>query len=57
MKEEKWISIDRASPLLGRSIRTVRRYCEKGKLQAQKPGKNWQIDPISVEKLLENRIL
>ena len=55
MKEEKWISIDRASPLLGRSIRTVRRYCEKGTLRAQRPGKTWQIDPISVEKLLENR--
>ena len=55
MEEKKWISIDRASPLLDRSIRTVRRYCEKGTLQARKPGKNWEIDPISIEKLLESR--
>ena len=51
MEQDKMMSVETASDLLGVSERTARRYCEQGKLDHQKQGKIYRIDRESVENL------
>ena len=51
MEGEEHLSVAEASKAIGKSEKTIRRWCDKGKLQATKPGKVWLIDPSSVEEL------
>jgi excisionase family DNA binding protein len=40
---------------LGIDSSLVSRYCSQGRLRAEKPGRDWLIDPVSVEEFERER--
>lgn len=52
------ITVDDAAKLLNVDARTIRRWCESGKLKAERVGKGahsvWLIDPASIEGVKRN---
>jgi len=51
------ITTKEASLRLGKSHRTIRLYCKKGKLNCQKVGKNLYVDESSLDDFLEVRVI
>ena len=51
------ITTKEASLRLGKSLRTIRLYSQKGKLNCQKIGKNLYVDESSLDDLLEIRVI
>lgn len=49
MAKKKMVTTAEAAEMLGKSIRTVRVYCEDGMLEAEREGKAWQIVKKSVK--------
>ncbi|MBA7630719.1 hypothetical protein ES703_38243 [subsurface metagenome] len=51
------ITTKEASLRLGLSDRTIRNYCNKGKLRCEKRGKIWYIDESSLDDVLEVKVI
>ena len=51
------ITTKEASLRSGKSHRTIRLYCKKGKLNCQKVGKNLYVDESSLDDFLEVRVI
>jgi len=51
------ITTKEASLRLGLSDRTIRNYCNKGKLKCEKRGKIWYIDESSLDDVLEVKVI
>ena len=51
------ITTKEASLRSGKSHRTIRLYCQKGKLNCQKVGKNLYVDESSLDDFLEVRVI
>ncbi len=49
MAKKKIVTTAEAAEMLGKSIRTVRVYCENGTLEAEREGHAWQIVKRSVK--------
>lgn len=49
MAKKKMVTTAEAAEMLGKSIRTVRVYCEDGTLEAEREGHAWQIVKRSVK--------
>lgn len=55
MQEKQYISAIEAAMLTGQSERTIRRWIERGKLNAKKYGTSYAIDVEELEQLTEKR--
>ena len=51
MKPQEMISPDEAAQLLSVDARTIRRWCDTGRLAGEKQGRFWRVDAGSVEAL------
>ncbi|MBA7492286.1 hypothetical protein ES702_02835 [subsurface metagenome] len=51
------ITTKEASLRLGKSHRTIRLYCQQGRLNCQKVGKNLYVDESSLDDVLEVRVI
>ena len=47
-QDEPFVTVQEAADQLGRSIATIRRWCDSGRLRAHKVGKEWLVDRDSV---------
>lgn len=55
MAKKKTITAAEASYLTGLSERTVQRYCQEGKIRAEKDGRGYQIEKTSVKEFMAKR--
>lgn len=42
------VSVEHVAHMTGKTKRTIRRWCKEGKIDAEKEGNTWKIDPASV---------
>lgn len=52
----RWLTVREVATRLGIDTSLVARYCAEGRLRAEKPGRDWLIEPESVDEFeLERR--
>jgi excisionase family DNA binding protein len=51
----RWLTVGEVATKLGIGPDLVARYCKEGRFVAERPGRDWMIEPGSVDRFEESR--